>query len=235
MCNIFLYWVTSGNKINRLFMKIIISPWPVSGLVNPNDQGFSTWCKLVLADFFSAYFQMVLVLLVLTLSVTIELSNPVARIIFFIGALLGAMNAPAGIAQLLGGDIGASAGIQQMMSLNAVGKGLGLAGAGIGAAAGIATTAAASGTYGAGRAMGMGSQLKGAIGGSGASGGSSATQGSGGFSGIGQSPQGESGASSSNQGFSDIGQNNSNQYGNDSSRYNSDNMKHGSFMIKNHQ
>ena len=86
-------------------------------------------------------------MLVITVSTIVPLSNPIAKTVFFIGALMAIMNAPTGIAQLLGGDVGTGTAFQQVQSLMMLGTGVQLAGSAMSAIS-------AGGFYGAGRWLG---------------------------------------------------------------------------------
>ncbi len=190
-----------AQRIINLLLKILISPWVFSGMFDPDNNTFSIWWKLCLADFLTNFFQMILVVLVLSTIPAVPVSA-LAKVIFFIGALSAVMNAPTGIAQLLGGDVGVGTAFQQMQSLGMISsamKGIG------GVAGGAALTLGAGAIYGAGRLAGgtgllhsAGSAaggLSGALGGlSGAAGGA--------LSGIGNN----SGSDSGNTGNSPLGQ-----------------------------
>ncbi len=99
-------------------------------------------------------FQIVLVMIVMISTALVPL-GPIAKCIFFIGALMAVMNASAGIAQLLGGDVGVGTAFQQMQSLMMLSQGAQLAGQAI-------TAAGAGAMYLGGRAVGGTSLLSGA-------------------------------------------------------------------------
>ena len=131
-------------------MKILISPWVFSGMFDPDNNTFSIWWKLCLADFLTNFYQMMLVILVLAVTPAVPISA-LAKVIFFIGALSAVMNAPTGIAQLLGGDVGVGTAFQQMQSLGMISSAM----SGIGGmAAGAALTMGAGAIYGGGRLAG---------------------------------------------------------------------------------
>ena len=136
-----------AQRIMGLLLKILISPFALSGIVDPGDNTFSIWTRLCIADFLTTFFQMVLVFLVVSISAAVPLSNAIAKTLFFIGALMAVMNAPSGIAQLLGGDVGVGTAFQQAQSLLMLGTGLQVAGSAI-------ASGSAAGFYGAGRALG---------------------------------------------------------------------------------
>lgn len=119
-------------------------------MFDPDNNTFSIWWKLCLADFLTNFYQMMLVILVLAVTPAVPISA-LAKVIFFIGALSAVMNAPTGIAQLLGGDVGVGTAFQQMQSLGMISSAM----SGIGGmAAGAALTMGASAIYGGGRVAG---------------------------------------------------------------------------------
>lgn len=153
------------SRLGGLMMKILIAPYAVTGLINPNDNSCETWFKLCMADFLTAFFQSILIWLALWIPTHLpEGINGLAKGIVFLGSVFAIMNAPAGIAQLLGGDVGSSAGLQanQMAQMFTGGistavkvTGVGTAVAGGAALAGsIAQTGTALGVYTAGRKLG---------------------------------------------------------------------------------
>ena len=139
-----------AQRIINLLLKILISPWVFSGMFDPDNNTFSIWWKLCLADFLTNFYQMMLVILVLAVTPAVPISA-LAKVIFFIGALSAVMNAPTGIAQLLGGDVGVGTAFQQMQSLGMISSAI----SGIGGmAAGAALTMGAGAIYGGGRLAG---------------------------------------------------------------------------------
>lgn len=147
-CVIFVFvGIQISQRIVGLLLKILISPFALSGVIDPGDNTFSIWTKLCVADFLTTFFQILLVMLVITVSTVVPLSNPIAKTVFFIGALMAIMNAPTGIAQLLGGDVGTGTAFQQVQSLMMLGTGVQLAGSAMSAIS-------AGGFYGAGRWLG---------------------------------------------------------------------------------
>lgn len=139
-----------AQRIINLLLKILISPWVFSGMFDPDNNTFSIWWKLCLADFLTNFYQMMLVILVLAVTPAVPISA-LAKVIFFIGALSAVMNAPTGIAQLLGGDVGVGTAFQQMQSLGMISSAMSGIG---GVAAGAALTMGASAIYGGGRLAG---------------------------------------------------------------------------------
>lgn len=153
-------------RLFSMMLKVLISPYAVSGIVVENDGTFDTWWKLFVADFLTAFFQVMLIYLIFTGINFVENLSPVAKMIFFMGGLFTIMNAPQGVAQLLGGDIGTATAFQQMQSMQMLGNGINFAGhMATTAAAGagtLATGVGAAGVYTAGRIMG-GASMTGAM------------------------------------------------------------------------
>lgn len=149
-------------RLVGLFLKIVLAPYALSGLVDPNDNAPSLWFRLCMSDFLTSFFQMVSIWIAMAIATHIpDGFNGIGKGIIFIGALFSIMTAPGGIAQLLGGDTGAQTGMQLMQQAVALGQGTQITMAGINTAVGAATalggkvkTAGAAGFYGAGRMLG---------------------------------------------------------------------------------
>ena len=150
-----------AQRFISLLFKILLTPYAVSGLIDPNDNGTSVWFKLCIADILGNFFQMLFLWLSLMATVWFDKAGLV-KAVFFIACLMGILNAPQGVAQLLGSDIGASSGMQgirqamqfggmALAGMKTVKSGLKMAkkvGHGMGSASAI-------GTYGVARAMGL--------------------------------------------------------------------------------
>ena len=174
-CIIFVFVaVQIAQRIVGLLLKILISPFALSGIVDPSDNTFSIWTKLCIADFLTTFFQIVLILLVISVVTMVPLSNPIAKTLFFVGALMAVMNAPAGIAQLLGGDVGVGTAFQQVQSLMMLKTGMQMAGDAL-------SFGAAGATYLTGRGLGGKGLLHGGISAGGTGGGSGMYAGAGGI------------------------------------------------------
>lgn len=179
-CLVFVFiGIQIAQRMIGLLLKIVIAPFALSGLINPEDNTFFVWRRLVEADFLTNYFQIVLVMIVM-ISASLVPLGAIAKCIYFIGALLAVMNAPAGVAQLLGGDVGVGTAFQQMQSLMMLSQGAQMAGHAL-------QTAGAAGVYLGGRSIG-GSSLLGGPGG----GGTLSVNAGGGTNGTSSSPGGSS-------------------------------------------
>lgn len=152
----FFYVLLSLQITKRAFdiaVKVLISPLPISGIVNPNDQSFGTWIKLIIADLSANFLQMIVLYLVLkTCSHQLIVSfDIIIRITILIGGMMAIVAAPSGTAQVLGSDIGVGSMLQQIASLKYATAGMGAAFGGVKAGA---MMAGAAGVYGGGRMMG---------------------------------------------------------------------------------
>lgn len=155
--------VQIGTRMLSIVLKLIVAPYSFSSIVDNKNEQFSTWWKLFVADFLSSYLQMLLLIIGTTLVIGINFGgndtptfiSALAKVLATIGVLMGTINAPSGVAQLIGSDIGASSAIQ---SLQTTGATLGIAKSAVGAVGGAvlgsAKMAANKGIYGLGRALG---------------------------------------------------------------------------------
>ena len=160
-----------GSRIVGMILRLIIAPYSLSTIVEERNSNFTTWWQLFVSDFLSTYLQMVLLIVGTTLVLGIDFNTEnaliggIAKIIAYTGGLMAILNAPSGISQLIGGDIGVTSTLQSMqtsmMGANLMSKGASLIGK-----AGL--TAGAAAVYGTGRVLGgssIGSQIKNTTGG----------------------------------------------------------------------
>ncbi|MCR0262504.1 hypothetical protein MKC73_01140 [[Clostridium] innocuum] len=144
-----------SQRMISIAVKILISPYPISGIINPDDRSFGLWVKLISADLISNVLQYIILLLVMaiTSSKMVQGFGIVGQGIFFLGGMLAVLVGPGQVAQLIGGDgmglFMTMQGFQAMSALKGVTQAIGQKGIG------MATGAAALGTYGAGRMMGL--------------------------------------------------------------------------------
>ena len=144
-----------GLQITQRFIglayKFIISPFPISGLVNHQSQSFKQWLTLCMSDVMANGGQFLFLMFVLAInsSATLNtmLTSEIAKVVFFVGSCLAVLNAPSGIAQLFGNDFGTASALQSLNSAKMLGGmvkgGLGVAGAGAAHLAGAALTGGA--------------------------------------------------------------------------------------------
>ncbi|QRG86934.1 hypothetical protein [Bulleidia sp. zg-1006] len=164
ICAVLILYISFqvAQRYISLLYKILLTPYAVSGLINPTDNGTSTWFKLCIADILGNFFQMLFVWLSLVATAMFD-QYGLVKAIFFIASLIGILNAPQGIAQILGSDIGATSGMQGIRQAMQFGTaalaGTKLATAGVKYAGGkvgsVAGTTVAVGSYAGARALGM--------------------------------------------------------------------------------
>ena len=139
-----------------ILLKMVLAPYALSGLVDPDDQAASMWFKLCFSDYLGIYFQMATIWIAMLFATNLPNNfSGLAKGLAFIGALFSIIIAPSGVAQLIGADVGSQSGLQMMqqaqMLMGAVGTGLNIAKAGVGIA-GVGALATA--IYAGGRMMG---------------------------------------------------------------------------------
>ena len=145
---------------------MVLAPYALSGLVDPDDQAASMWFKLCFSDYLGIYFQMATIWIAMLFATNLPNNfSGLAKGLAFIGALFSIIIAPSGVAQLIGADVGSQSGLQMMqqapMLMGAVGTGLNIAKAGVGiagvgalAGVGAGKTGLATAIYAGGRMMG---------------------------------------------------------------------------------
>ena len=160
VCGAYMFLLMAIQISQRMIsigVKILISPYPVSGIVNPDDRSFGLWVKLISADLISNVLQYIILLLVMavTSSKAVQNFGIVGQGIFFLGGMLAVLIGPGQVAQIIGGDgmglFMTMQGFQAMSALKGVTQAIGHKGMS------MAGGAAALGTYGAGRMFGLNS------------------------------------------------------------------------------
>lgn len=105
-----------------ILQKIVLAPMAVSGIVDPSSTSAQTWAKLLMSDFLTNFFQILFIWISLLFATNLPTGfNGLAKGLAFVGALFAIMVAPSGIAQLLGSDPGATAGMQMMQHVQTMG------------------------------------------------------------------------------------------------------------------
>lgn len=149
-----------------ILLKMVLAPYALSGLVDPDDQAAPMWFKLCFSDYLGIYFQMATIWIAMLFATNLPNNfSGLAKGLAFIGALFSIIIAPSGVAQLIGADVGSQSGLQMMqqaqMLMGAVGTGLNIAKAGVGiagvgalAGVGAGKTGLATAIYAGGRMMG---------------------------------------------------------------------------------
>ena len=152
-----LIGIQLGSRMVSMIMKLIIAPYTLSSLVDEKNDSFSLWWKLFIADIISNYLQMLLLIVGTTLILGFsfnagnDFTSGLAKDIALIGALFGVINAPSGIAQIFGSDIGLQTAMQNMTTITA---GTQIASSAVRLLGGAASFAAAGAFYGGGRLLG---------------------------------------------------------------------------------
>lgn len=143
-------------RLIGLMMKIVIAPYAVSGLINPGDNSTTTWFKLCVADYATAFFQITLIWIVMKLcsSLPDEYVGGLGQGLIFIGAIFSILVAPSGIAQIIGGDVGTQNGMMLMQHLNTVTAAMRMGGSAAMASGRAALYGASATAYGFGRFAG---------------------------------------------------------------------------------
>ncbi|MCD7951124.1 MAG: hypothetical protein LUG12_12830 [Erysipelotrichaceae bacterium] len=160
---VFIFAITAlqvGQRFYLLVLKYLISPYAISGLVDPEDQTFSIWCKMVIGDLLTNFIQIFSVYLILYLCNNSTIKSALGsgvfglccQIVFFLAGLSAVQQVPSTIARLVGGSgAGAMQALQDIKTIGSASKAVALGGAG------IATTVAGVGMGTAGGILsGMG-------------------------------------------------------------------------------
>ena len=157
LCAAYLFFMIGIQIVQRIFsigMKVLISFYPISGLVNPDDQSFGIWSRLMAGDLitnFCQYMMLKFVLMVASSSSVISMGGTVQPFLF-LGGMLCVLIGPGAIAQIIGGDgMGVNNTLQAMQSMRSMthmGK------TALSYAAGGMAMAGAAGVYGVGRSLG---------------------------------------------------------------------------------
>ncbi|QIK56353.1 hypothetical protein G7059_00085 [Erysipelothrix sp. HDW6A] len=158
---ILLIGVDVGKRIFSIAMLVLISPLPISALINPDDTSFTRWQKLVLSNVLSNFVQVLLLNFVLVASSSpwLRSQGAFAAIIAFIGGLFAILGGVSEISSIIGGETGTQGTLQQLATLRQATRGMGGRGGGKGGAIGrglsnAATLAGAAVGYGTGRLLG---------------------------------------------------------------------------------
>ncbi|MEG0661446.1 MAG: hypothetical protein RR443_12775, partial [Anaerorhabdus sp.] len=144
-----------------LALKTLIAPIPISSLINPSDDSFGTWVKMIIADVITNFVQVLFLLFVLVAisSSYVKHLGTWIQLISLIAGLLILVSGIPEITRLIGGDTSTGGILQQLSQFRMATRGMGSSlfksgGAVLGFGAGVAATAGAGAVYGAGRMMG---------------------------------------------------------------------------------
>lgn len=156
-CAAYLYFMIGIQISQRIFsigMKILISFVPISGLVNPEDQSFGIWLKLMAGDLITNFcqFMMMKFVLMIASSSPVIAMGPSVQPFLFLGGMLCVLVGPGAIAQIIGGDgMGVNNTLQAMQSVRSMAH---MGRTALSYATGGIAFAGAAGVYGLGRTVG---------------------------------------------------------------------------------
>lgn len=150
-------------RIISLGIKVLISPIPISSLIDPNDQSFGLWIKMVLSDIITNFVQFLSLLFVLSFCssrMVTSLGFFASAIVFLGGVFLIQKGIPE-LAQLIGGDTSTGSVMQQLATFRQGTSGFGKpAMKGAEFVAGSALTAGAIAGVAGGKLTGMDKTFK---------------------------------------------------------------------------
>ena len=113
-------------RVIGMILKIMLSPYALSSLVDPESNSFKVWSKSLLSDLFLNFFQLYSMILIFTLYSSSDLDKAIGatgygmfvKLFLFLGGLLAVVKAPAGITEIIGGgELGAAGSAQGFMGL----------------------------------------------------------------------------------------------------------------------
>lgn len=150
--------IQMAQRVVSMVIKLFLAPYAISGLVDPENQTYATWCKYMIADLISNFFQlysmMILFAFIGSSSLDAALKSTtvvgtVAKIALILGGLLAVYSAPSGVAAIIGGSEMSAANtlnqVQSLLMFGAIGTGVGVAGGALGIAGGMKLLGAGAG------------------------------------------------------------------------------------------
>lgn len=150
-----------GQRLFEAVLLLLVSPLPIASIIDPNDDSFSVWVKMIIAIYLNNFFQvlMLLIVMVLTSSKAVVSLGFLGQIIMLISGFLFLLKGVPQISRLIGGDTSSGGTLQQLASLRMAGSGVGksvggLIGTGIAATGKTLGAAKTGGIYGIGRMLG---------------------------------------------------------------------------------
>ncbi|QIK86370.1 hypothetical protein G7061_07000 [Erysipelothrix sp. HDW6B] len=156
-----LIGIEIAERYFKLGIKILISPIPISGLINPEDQSFQKWYRLVIADVVLNGLQLLSLFFILTVasSDSIRTQGVWVTLLMLIGGLFAVLKGVPELAPVIGGDTSTQGALQQMAAIRQATNGMGsfvggAVGGALGAVGGAMATAGAGATYSLGRSLG---------------------------------------------------------------------------------
>lgn len=116
-----------AERFFRLGIKILIAPLPISALVDPDDDSFSRWAKLVLADVILNYLQLLSLIFILSVASSqfVRSKGVWVTLIMFIGGLFAVLKGTPELASIIGGDSSTQGAMQQLATIRQATRGMG--------------------------------------------------------------------------------------------------------------
>lgn len=156
--------IQMAQRIVSMVIKLFLAPYAVSSMIDPGNQTFSTWCKYMISDLISNFFQLYSMMILFAFIGSSSLDQllksttvvgTVAKIAIIIGGLLAVYASPNGVAAIIGGsEMSAANTLNQMQSMLAMGR----------TATAMALTGTGVGLLAAGAAVGAGGKIAGKVG-----------------------------------------------------------------------
>lgn len=146
-----------AERFFKLGIKILISPLPISGLINPGDESFKKWYRLVIADVVLNGIQILSLLFILSVASSnqIRMQGVWITLVMFIGGIFAVLKGVPELTPIIGGDSSTQGALQQIATIRHATSGIGKSVGGIGKSLGGGLKTAGAGIgYGVGRMMG---------------------------------------------------------------------------------
>ena len=110
-----------------LILKVFLAPYAISSLLDPESNTYSVWCKYIIADLVSNWFQLYTMMFLFgfiggsTLDGILKSTTvvgTVAKVFMILGGLIAVYKSPSGVAAIIGGsEMSAASTLQQMQSM----------------------------------------------------------------------------------------------------------------------
>lgn len=150
-----------GKRAYEVVMLLLVSPIPISSIVNPESDTFKVWAKGIVSIYLTNFFQLLTLIMVMVLSSSRFVKNAGmwTTIIMILAGFLTALAGVPQLARILGADTSGGGALQQMASLRmatgGIGRGLGNTAKKIGGAVGgAAKNLKDKAVHGVGKSMG---------------------------------------------------------------------------------
>lgn len=163
--------VQMAQRVVSMVIKLFLAPYAISSIIDQENNTYSTWCKYMIADLVSNFFQVysMMILFAFIGSSTLDsmlksttVVGTVAKIALILGGLLAVYTAPAGVAAIIGGSEMSAANtlsqLQGLFAMSMAGTGISVGAGALAAAGGLKLMGKSASTAGriANRALGFG-------------------------------------------------------------------------------